>query len=117
MAIAVKAESLPLKVDQDGVMRVGGTRIPIDRVVYEFNTGATPEEIVLRYDTLRLDDVYFAIGYYLRHKTEVDAYLAEREREAQENIAKIEAKLSWSEVRARLLARMQRSEDSSPRDR
>ncbi len=116
MAIAVKAEPLPLKVDQDGVVRVGGTRIPIDRVVYEFNTGATPEEIVLRYDTLRLDDVYLVVGYYLRHKAEVDAYLGEREREAQENIAKIEAKLSWSEVRARLLARMQRSEDSSLRD-
>ena len=64
MVIAIKTEPLPLKVDQDGVVRVGGTRIPIDRVVYEFNTGATPEEIVLRYDTLRLDDVYFAIGYY-----------------------------------------------------
>ena len=116
MALAVKAERLPLKVDEDGVLRVGGTRIPIDTVVYAFNTGATPEEIVLRYDSLRLDDVYLAIGYYLRHKTEVDAYLAERDRQAQENIAKIEAKLPWSEVRARLLARMQRSEDTAPRD-
>ena len=112
----MKTEPLPLRVDQDGVVRVGHTRIPIDRVVYEFNSGATPEEIVLRYDTLRLDDVYFTIGYYLRHKAEVNAYLAERERQAQENIAKIEAKLPWSQVRERLIARMQRSDDTPPRD-
>jgi uncharacterized protein (DUF433 family) len=116
MAIVVSSEPLPLKVDADGVMRVGGTRIPIDRVVYEFNTGATPEEIVLRYDTLRLDDVYFAIGYYLRHKAEVDAYLGEREREADALQAEAEKRGSWPEIRERLLARMRgQSDTSAPR--
>jgi len=105
MALAVKADPLPLKVDQDGVMRVGGTRITIDLVVYEFNAGSTPEEIVLHYDSLRLEDVYFAIGYYLGHRAEVDAYLAERERQADAYQTEAEARFSWPQFRQKLLAR------------
>ena len=112
MALAVKAEPLPLKVDQDGVLRVGGTRIPIDTVVCAFNTGSTPEEIVLHYDSLLLEDVYFAIGYYLRHRAEVDAYLAERERQADAYQAEAEARFPWSEFRQRLSARRQGRADT-----
>src|SRR5437879_2771123 len=39
-------------------MRVGQTRVPLDTVVYAFNQGASPEEIVMSYPTLELGDVY-----------------------------------------------------------
>lgn len=114
MALALGAEPLPLRADPDGVLRIGSTRVTLDTVVAAFNAGAAPEEIVLRYDSLRLEDVYLVVGYYLRHRAEVDAYLRERRRRGDERQAEAEARLPWSEVRERLLARPRRSSDSSP---
>jgi uncharacterized protein (DUF433 family) len=57
MALMVEAEPLPIAADPNGVLRVGGTRVTLDTVVGAFNAGCAPEEIVLRYDSLRLDDV------------------------------------------------------------
>lgn len=105
MALAFEAEPLPLRADVDGVLRVGDTRVPLDTVIAAFEAGATPEEIVLGYDSLRLEDVYLVLGYYLRHRAEVDAYLMERRRRGEERQAEAETRLPWSEVRARLLAR------------
>jgi uncharacterized protein (DUF433 family) len=107
MATAIQAEPVPLKADDNGVLRVGETRVLLDTVVDAFSAGSTPEEIVLAYDTLRLDDVYLVVGYYLRHRVELDAYLAGRRREADANQAEAEARFPWSEFRARLAARLE----------
>jgi hypothetical protein len=63
----------------------------------------SPEEIVLRYDVLRLEDVYLVLGYYLRHKADVDAYMAERRRRGDEVQTEAEERLAWSAIRGRLL--------------
>jgi uncharacterized protein (DUF433 family) len=105
MTLAAAAEPLPLKADQDGVWRVGGTRVSLDTVVGAYGAGLSPEEIVLRYDVLRLEDVYLVFGYYLRHKADVDAYVAERRRRGDEAQAEAEKNVAWSSVRRRLLAR------------
>lgn len=115
MTVAIKSEPVPLKADPDGTLRVSGTRVLLDTVVHEFNAGASPEEIVLAFDTLRLEDVYLTLGYYLRHKVELDAYLAERDQDGKTNQGKAEARLSWPKLRARLMARQQGSTHSSPR--
>ena len=58
------------------------------------------------YDTLDLSDAYAVVGYYLRHKAEVEGYLAEYDREAEEVWKKIRARQGDSSgIRARLLAR------------
>src|SRR5687767_6058602 len=113
MALALTAEPPPLAADRGGVLRVGGTRVTLDTVVAAFNAGSAPEEIVLRYDSLRLEDVYLVLGYYMRHRTEGDAYLTERRRRGDAAQAEAEAQLSWSDVRARLAAR-QGSADAAP---
>ena len=105
MATAKQAEPVPIKADETGVLRVGNTRVLLDLVVHAFNAGSTPEEIVLAYDTLRLEDVYLVIGYYLRHRAELDAYLAERQREADAYQAEAEARFPYAKLRAKLLAR------------
>ena len=38
-------EPVPLKLDSDGTIRVGGTRVPVDTVILAFHDGATAEEI------------------------------------------------------------------------
>jgi uncharacterized protein (DUF433 family) len=101
------AKPPPLHLDRSGTLRVGKTRIPLDTVVSAYKNGASPEEIVLGYDTLRLGDVYAVISYYLEHKEEVEAYLARREEQAEAARQRLEAIRPTAELRARLLAERQ----------
>ena len=74
MTLAIAIESAPLEADAHGVLRVGNTRVTLDTVVTAFLEGCTPEEIGEQYPSLQIADIYLVIGYYLRHKTEIDAY-------------------------------------------
>lgn len=105
MTLPLMVDPLPLHTDRDGVIRVGGTRVTLDTVVYAFNEGFTAEEISLQYPSLELADIYSVISYYLHHRGEVDSYLEEREREAEEIRQKIEARIDSRGIRERLLAR------------
>ena len=58
MTLAIVAESAPLQVNADGVVLVGRTRVTLDTVVAVFSQGTTAEEIVHRYPSLTLADVY-----------------------------------------------------------
>jgi len=99
------AEVLPLQVDADDVVRVGGTRVTLDTVVAAFLEGATPEEIVQQYPTLNLGDVYSVLGYYLRHPSEVNAYLEQRKAQAETVRRENEIRFDPEGLRDRLLAR------------
>lgn len=105
MAISIAPEQTPLTTDQDGVVRVAKTRVTLDTVVGAFLDGATAEEIVQRYPSLTLADVYLVIGYYLRRRAEVDVYLEERRKNAAEVRRQNEARYDPAGVRERLMAR------------
>jgi uncharacterized protein (DUF433 family) len=66
---------LPLRLDDAGRWRVGGTRIPIETVIIAFQQGSSPEQIVEDFDVLKLADVYQIVGYYLAHKDALDAHI------------------------------------------
>jgi uncharacterized protein (DUF433 family) len=104
IAETLVARPPPLRLDADGVLRVGGTRVPLDTVVGEFEDGASVEEIVAQFDTLRRSDVYAVIGYYLEHRAEVEAYLEERRRLAEEVRRENEVRFPPEGRRERLLA-------------
>lgn len=105
MTFLIEVEPVPLEVNADGVVRVGKTRVTLDTVVGAFLEGATAEEIGEQYTSLRLSDIYSVIGYYLRHKTEVDAYLLERQRQAVVIRQEVEQRFNSIGIRERLLAR------------
>ena len=105
MSLVIEAQPVPLTTDAEGVVRVGGTRVTLDTVVYAFNQGATAEEIVQRYSTLRLEDVYAVIAYYLHAHTEVDSYIWHREHRAADVRRENERLFEPSGIRERLLAR------------
>jgi uncharacterized protein (DUF433 family) len=108
VAFTVQAESPPLREDASGALRVGASRVLLELVIRAFQDGATPEAIVQRYSTLALPDVYAVIAYYLRHRSEVEGYLARREQKAQEVGQRIDSHHGdLSEIRARLLAQRQ----------
>ena len=96
---------IPLKVNTDGVLQIGGTRVTLDTIVDAFNEGATAEEIVYQYPTLTLADVYTVIGYYLQRKEEVDAYLLQRQKTADQVRIQNEVRFNSNGLRDRLLAR------------
>ena len=105
MPFTAQVESPPLREDADGALRVGDSRVLLELVIRAFQDGTTPETIVQRYSTLALRDVYAVIAYYLRHPTEIEEYLARREREGEEVRQRIETQHGdLSEIRDRLLA-------------
>lgn len=110
MSLVLEAPPMPLRSDEHGVIRVGKTRVPLDTVVYAFNQGASPEEIVMSYPALDLTDVYAVINYYLYNRDEVDAYLRQREAEATRLRAENEKRFPPEGIRARLLARRRKNE-------
>lgn len=109
MSLTISTEPIPLETDADGVVRVGGTRVSLDSVIYAFNEGSTPEEIVQQYTTLDLADVYAVISYYLQHRGEVNEYLAARRAQRDEIRKEVESRFDPHGIRDRLLARRKRS--------
>lgn len=114
MTLSLAAEPVPLRIDADGVVRVVGSRVTLDTIVSEFNDGACPEEIVHSFTTLKLADVYAIVAYYLRHQPEVDTYLCERERQAEEVRRMVESRPEYIALRERLLARRRERDGPSP---
>jgi len=95
---------MPLRTDPSGTLRVGTTRVSLDVIVAAFNAGSSPEEIVHRFPTLDLGDVYAVIGYYLHNQAAVDRYLTEQQRDAATIRQDIEARQHPDPLRAKLLA-------------
>jgi uncharacterized protein (DUF433 family) len=105
MTLNIQADMPPIQEDEYGVVRVGNTRVPLERVVEGFLAGMTPEQIAQDFDVLRIEDIYAVIGYYLRHRDEVDAYLAKADCEAAKTRELMEKQFDPTGIRARLLAR------------
>jgi len=106
MTLAPNLEPIPIRADEHGRLRVGDTRVLLDLVIYSFRLGNTPEIISDQYPSLSLDDVYLTLGYYLRHRDEIDAYLRQQETEAEAFRRDYEAKYPPKLTREILLARL-----------
>lgn len=72
-----------LQMDEHGAIRVAGTRITLDTLIGAYKRGDTPQEIAEGFPTLGLAVIYSVIAYYLHHQPELDAYLAEGEKQAE----------------------------------
>jgi uncharacterized protein (DUF433 family) len=80
--IKVELESYFEFLAEDAI-RIAGTRVGIETVVYDYQEGASPEEIALRYPTLTLEQIHATITYYLAQPDRVGAYV-QRVRQQQE---------------------------------
>lgn len=91
--------------DEFGVRRVSGTRVTLDNLIYSFWEGCSAETIADQFDAVPLADIYLVLGYYLKNRDEVDAYLQKQRECAEEIQARWEQKFPPHGLRARLLAR------------
>ena len=108
MEIILESEAPPLCRDASGALRVGDSRVLVDLVIRAFQDGATPEAIAQRYPAATLADIYAVIAYYLRHRGDMEAYLAAREQQARELRQRIDRRQGdLADLRSRLLARQQ----------
>jgi uncharacterized protein (DUF433 family) len=101
----ITTETIPLRKNANGVILVANTRVTLDTVVETFKNGATAEEIVHKYPSLDLADVYYVIGYYLRQRDEVERYLEKRREESARVREENERRFDPNGLRDRLLAR------------
>lgn len=105
-AAAIEPQPVPLVRDDSGRLMVTETRVSLDVLVADFTSGLTPEAIHEAYGCVSLADVYAVLAYYLRHRPEVEVYLAEQRRDAEQIQMQIEAAYPAEGMRAKLLARL-----------
>lgn len=106
MELVLTADPPPLYADGHGGLRLTGTRFLLDVFWPIYLSGMTPERIAEEYHTLDLPTIHAAIGYCLRRRPEVDAYLARREVEAAEVRRMVEARQGPQPPREVWLARL-----------
>ena len=63
---------------------IAGSRVPIDRIIWEYCNGEDPQTIRSHYATLSLEQVNGAIAFYLGHRDVIDAYLKQSEAQFDE---------------------------------
>jgi len=106
MTLLIESKPVPLTINEDGIVFVTGTRVPIDTIIYAFRDGSSAEQIAEDYPTVKLADVYAVISYYLDHQQEVDSYLQRQEAEREALRRENEARFPSHGLRERLLARL-----------
>lgn len=108
MPVALTPVPVPLRLDADGVIRVGGTRVTLDTIVQAYQEGATAEEVAQQYP-VPLSDVYATFSFYLARKAEVDQYLSQRDAMSVRAREHSRSRSDCSDFRNRLLARHNRA--------
>src|SRR6266403_3970867 len=83
--------------------RIGDTRVSLDSLVYLFREGMSAESMVESYPALTLEQVHGALALYLGNRKEIDAYIADGEREAQSQHQQSR------QTNAELIAKLQRA--------
>jgi uncharacterized protein (DUF433 family) len=110
MPLMISDLPVPLRADHDGVVRVGDSRVTLDSVVTAYMQGATAEQIADDFPALDLADIHAVIGFYQGHVEEVESYLREQRRIADQVRQETEATVPPSSIRQRLLARRGRKD-------
>jgi uncharacterized protein (DUF433 family) len=59
---------------------ITGSRVPIDRIIWEYRNGEDPGTIQSHYPTLTLGQVKAAIAFYQSHREEVEEAIEARRR-------------------------------------
>lgn len=101
-----KTQAMPLRLTEDGTIRIADSRVSLDSVLHHYKLGASAEQIAQKFPALDLADVYAAITYYLNHEEAVEEYLRQQEAEGDEVQKEIESAPQYQEQSAQLRARV-----------
>lgn len=98
---------VPLRTDEDGVIRVGNTRVTLEVIIAAYLRDDTPEQIASGFEGLEPGDIHAVIAYYLGHRDEVNEYIRQADLEGEEIRRKFEALHPSPLTREVLLKRLQ----------
>ena len=102
-------QNVPLTQTEEGTIRISGSRVNLEAVVYQYEQGESAEAIHESFPSLRLADIYAVISYYLNHREQVHDYLRDQKKKAQAIRDDIESdpayKSKVDELRERIKAR------------
>lgn len=107
MSLTLAPEAPPLRLETDGTIRVGRSRLTLEQLVDAYGRGDSLPELADQYDALTPADIHGAIGYWLRHPAEVDEYMSRQDARTAELRRRIEARQGPQPSREELLARWQ----------
>ncbi|MCI0390932.1 MAG: DUF433 domain-containing protein [Acidobacteria bacterium] len=96
----------PLVQEDDGTVRIIGSRVTLDTIVGAYKRGDTPQEIEEGFPSLSIRQIYGAIAYYLEHEAETEAYLKWRKEEGEAIRREIESDQDTIGFRERLRKRV-----------
>lgn len=90
-------QTIPLRLTDDGTIRIAASRVSIDSVIHHYKLGASAEQIARKFAGLDLADIYATITYYLNHQAEVEEYMRQQEAKGDEVQKKIESDPQYQE--------------------
>ena len=98
--------TVPLEKNEQGVIHISGTRVTLDSILHAYyNTGATAEEIVMRFPTCTIENVYTILAWALNNPDFVSKYLTEQATKQERLENEIKQNYASPGLRERLLAR------------
>ncbi len=103
--------TIPLQMDEHGVIRVSGTQVTLDSIINYYLQGESPEDLYEGFPTVPLTDIYAIIAYYLAHRDDLDAYLKRRKEEGERIRQEMETRYPPKITRAELLKRLEARKD------
>src|SRR5277367_3072584 len=103
----IQSDPWPLRVDADGIIRIGKGRLTLHAVIEAWGAALTPEAIARDFGQ-QPADIYGAISYYLRHREDLRPYFEQLQSEANEQRLQIQAEQPPFPTRAELEERLSR---------
>lgn len=103
--MAIETRYPHLVVDEQGQLKIEGTRIKVRFLIELYKAGNTPEQIQKEYDFLTLAQIHSALAYYYDHQEQVDEQIAESEAEYERLRAAVEPEQRG--LREKLLKRLE----------
>lgn len=83
--------TVPIRTDEHGSIRVGGTRVLLEVIIARYQQGGTPEQIHESFPTVKLADIYAVITYYLENRELVDEYIRQQDEAGAALLREMEA--------------------------
>ncbi len=104
-----QVQASPLKLADDGTIRIAESRVRLESVIHHYKLGASAEQIVQKFPVLDLADVYAAISYYLNNEESVEEYVRAQETKGDSLQVELESDPQYqknsAELRARIVSR------------
>jgi len=98
-------DDTPVAPDSGGTIRVKGSRLIIDLIVFRYQEGDTVEDIHDSFPTVSVEQIQKTLSWYLANQSEVDDYIRKRDKEAEILRREIESQSANKALREKLQRR------------